>query len=978
MEKKKKILMSDKSKGQSTRTVYRSPGSAAQTAPVKKEPERKSPDYALRRTVAGLLVILVAVMAFFGVFELFFRMRADDRGLIISEVMSNNVSALCDENGDFRDIIEITNTSDKTVYLKGIGLTDKEGRARFRFEDGSIEPHGACVVFCAGTFPFSLRKDGGETLRMLDGLGREICSLVTVPMKGNQSIIWDGEQYVLTDEISPGFPNGEEGVAAYNASRNLPESPIVINEAVTSNVTFTADRSQMVEIMNRSSEAVELSDYYLSDNGVERFRFRLPSGNLESGEIRVFTFGTEGADADFRFSNDEYIILSDAQGRTVSEVPAKCFDDWSISFLDDESYSISSEVSIGYPNDEAGVKAFASAHGTSGLIINEVMTNNRSYAMLWNGDRTDPVELYNGTDHEIDLSEYWLSDDSGDLQKAQLSGTIAPGGYRTFLASREEARVPDGYTVISLGLSKNGDSLILSKGNEPLQCVYIPALEGDTSYGKASSGEYAVLSSVTLGEANSSARHKCEAPVLSMDGGVYNGVESLRLEISGEGTVRYTTDGRVPTEDSAVCSGVIELTATSVIRARCFRDGYSASDTVTATYVINENHTLDVACLVSDPDGLFDYYSGIYATGPGADPVSPHYGANYWKGWEREARVTLYTEDGGFDLPCGLRVFGGYSKAFGQKSLAVIFRGKYGASRLDYRLFGDEGLDSYETFIFRSTGQDVYQAHMRDALTTSIFEDKVGEAFVQKCRPVVLYINAEYWGVYFIREKVNEHYVAGRCNVDEDTVTILFQTGWASSSYQNLVSWAENHDLSVQENFDYVAERINIDSYVNYLIAEIYSGNFDIGNVRYFSSPDYDNGRWTWIFYDVDWSMYFLHRDSASELFGSSIVYSSRLIWALFKNKEFKDHFFTEFARQLNEVWNEEVICSYVDEFYAALQPEMARECSRWEWSYSTWEEEVEWIRTFSRERPAEVYKFLKNYFNFSDAQMEAYGFRND
>ena len=178
-----------------------------------------------------------------------------------------------------------------------------------------------------------------------------------------------------------------------------------------------------------------------------------------------------------------------------------------------------------------------------------------------------------------------------------------------------------------------------------------------------------------------------------------------------------------------------------------------------------------------------------------------------------------------------------------------------------------------------------------------------------------------------------------------------------------------------QENFDYVAGKVDIDSYEDYLITEMFSGNFDIGNVRYFSAPGYNDGKWTWILYDVDWSMYFLSRDSISELMTGSIVYSPRLIKALLKNPEYRDHFFCRFAYLLNEVWNEENVNRYVDEFYAKLQPEMQRECDRWGWSYSGWEEEVDWIRTFSRDRYGKLYGYIRSYWGLSDAQMEEYGF---
>ena len=967
----KKVLMSEKktsAKEQTPKTKY----SAAE-----KETASAKPDFALRRTVAVLMLVLCAVIGLWSLFCAVFMNAGTAAGLVISEVITRNVSAVCDEDGAFADLIEITNTGEETASLNGVGLTDRRGRALFRFEGGKLGPGETKLIFCSGTFPFALRKDGGENLRLLDRWGQEICSVETVGLEGNQAMMWNGTEYVVTREISPGYPNTEEGREAYVESRLREESPLAVNEAVTGNLTVTAGGEQLVELINRGTEEILLSDYYLSDDDVELFRFRLPEEKLAPGELRVFRFGTEEADASFRFGRSENINLSDARGFLASSLPADCPDDWSIQLLEDGEYGLSGTVSVGYPNDEKGIAAYRAEHPLPGVIISEVLTSNRSYLHGPNWDYFDVIELYNRTGEEVDLSGWWLSDDGSDVRKAQLSGTIAPYGYRTFLASRDEIAPPSGYATVCLGLSSSGDAVILSDGEKVTQCLQIPALARDQSFGLSSGGDYAVLSSVTIGEQNSSAARKCLMPEASVAGGVFENVDKVTVELSGEGKIHYTLDSTTPTENDPLYTGPIDLTKTSVIRARCFRDGYVSSDVFAATYVINEHHSLEVACLVSEPSGLFDYYSGIYMAGPGAAEESPHYGANYWQRWERSANIAFYPSEGeGFDLPCGIRIFGGYSRSLAQKSLAVFFRGSYGYPQLDYELFGPEGLDSYESFVIRSTGQDCYYAHMRDALTTTMFRELLGTAFTQKCRPVVLYINGEYWGVYFFREKINEHYIAGNCNVPEDSVTILMQTGWASKSYLDLLTWAQNHDMSVQENFDYLASRINIESYEDYLITEMWSGNFDIGNVRYFSTPGYMDGKWTWILYDIDWSMYFLHRNSIVELMTGNVVYSPTLIKCLLKNPDYKEHFFKKFAWMLDEVWNEENINKYLNEFYAKLQPEMQRECDRWNWSYSWWESEVDWIRTFANERHSQLYGFIKSYWGFSDAQMQEYGFK--
>ena len=60
-------------------------------------------------------------------------------GVRISEVMSANSSAVTDENGDYSDWVEIWNTKDEPVSLKGLGLSDRNDSIRFLFPDETLE-----------------------------------------------------------------------------------------------------------------------------------------------------------------------------------------------------------------------------------------------------------------------------------------------------------------------------------------------------------------------------------------------------------------------------------------------------------------------------------------------------------------------------------------------------------------------------------------------------------------------------------------------------------------------------------------------------------------------------------------------------------------------------------------------------------------------------------------------------------------------
>jgi hypothetical protein len=510
--------------------------------------------------------------------------------------------------------------------------------------------------------------------------------------------------------------------------------------------------------------------------------------------------------------------------------------------------------------------------------------------------------------------------------------------------------------------------------------AFVPALGTNVSYGRPDGeSEFSVLASVTPNASNGMAAQKAETPSAVTAQGVYNDIETLSVVLEGEGKIYYTTDCTAPTAESTLYTGPITLSKTTVIRAFSVAEGKTDSDVLDVTYIINENHSLPVASLVTEPDNLWDYYEGIYVEGPGASSKFPYTGANFWKKWEKEATVSLYEMDGtGFTSPCGIRIFGAYSRALPMKSFSCFFRGTYGANQLNYQLFGEEGLDVYEAFIFRNAGQDFDGARMRDPLLSELASTAMYMP-CQKNRPVILYLNGEFWGIYYIREKINENFIAGNYNVAPEDVVLDVSHG-STTEYKEFLSYVKKHKLSDPEAYAYVESQMDIDQYIDYIIMQIYIGNLDNGNIRFFKAGD---GKWTWLMYDVDQSTFYVKNDTVAEHLnpkgtGTNDWFSTELINGLLKNQGFKDKFLSRFAWQIENVWNYERVNAAIDRYYEAILPDKERDCKKWDLSYSTWKWAVGYLRDFFEEREGYVVEDIQNWFKLTDAQMEAYGFDLD
>lgn len=922
----------------------------------------------------------------------------DNPSVVISELLVSNRSALPDENGRFCDVIELHNVTDQPVSLGGYFLSDRqENRFRYAIPSVTLPADGYLIVFCGSedapvtenaqlhaNFGFS----AGETAVLTAPTGKYIS--VPIPaMPDDRSLALIGGEYVES-AVTLGFPNDGDGELAFLDSRINRSSALVINEVLLAGdgTPYNGRLCDAVEIYNRSGEPVDTAGWYLTD-GDNPLKYALPSRTLAPGECVVLICDrkSEAWHTGFGLSLGETVRLTGPDFRHSEPVTCVSAGD-GCSLLrqedgDGEVSYRSGEVSMGRENTGDGRKQFLSSAMPEGLRISEILTGNTESLRGPYATCCDWVELYNASDAPVELSGWYLTDDADELRKGALPAeTLAPGEYYVVFLSKDPTNLLSGYPILPFGLSSDGDRLYLTH-EESGECVIvdsavIPALPANISYGRpAGESGFAALSAVSPGQANGAGAALSAAPVAMTAQGVYNGVASLDVTLAGEGTIYYTLDCSEPTTASAVYNGSIRLTKTAVIRAICCEKGKAPSPIVDLTYLLNEGHSLPVASLVTTPENLWDYYKGIYVEGPGASSEFPYVGANYWQQWEKEATVSLFeTDGGGFSSPCGIRIFGAYSRALAMKSFSCFFRSAYGNSQLRYPLFGEDGLDVYEAFIFRNTGQDFPKARMKDPLLTELLASKTDVA-VQKNRPVVLYLNGEFWGVYYIREKINENYIAGNYNVSPDEVELTRANGTSSETYQALISYVRSHNLSDPEAYAYVASQIDIDEYIDYIVAEIYIANTDNGNIKFFRT---DGGKWTWIYYDVDQSFAtYTHNTVAAHLnpagTGSMNRFSTALINGLLRNTEFRDKFLRRFAWQMENVWAPERVVAAIDAYAQAIQPEMRRDCEKWNHTFSDWQRHVENLRTFATERPDKLLPMIKSYFSLSDADMRAYGF---
>lgn len=266
-------------------------------------------------------------------------------GLVISEIMAVNGSSVKDSSGQNSDWIEIYNGTGSAVNLAGCSLSeDSANRRRFVFPDVTLGAGEYRLVFASGGertsgelhAAFKLSSEG-EHVVLYDPMGQALSYMEYEKLDTDESAVRRADGGVETTFlVSPGYPNTEEG--ARNAIDPMYLTPVqnamglYINE-VAASVDATSD---WVEIINESTQNIDLSGFGLSDNPNRPRKWQFPNGTVvpAGGGLVVSLVGASGSIdsapspyvANFALdaAGGESIVLSDAQGQVIDQIMVNC------------------------------------------------------------------------------------------------------------------------------------------------------------------------------------------------------------------------------------------------------------------------------------------------------------------------------------------------------------------------------------------------------------------------------------------------------------------------------------------------------------------------------------------------------------------------------------------------------------------------------------------------------------------------------
>jgi hypothetical protein len=265
------------------------------------------------------------------------------------------------------------------------------------------------------------------------------------------------------------------------------------------------------------------------------------------------------------------------------------------------------------------------------------------------------------------------------------------------------------------------------------------------------------------------------------------------------------------------------------------------------------------------------------------------------------ASSTLPNAVEGFQADSNIHIFGGTSQSR-WKSYKLSLRVQL-KNDLNYKLYGDSAANRFSNFVLDSTMNNTWMhpdntqrsrsSFVRDFIMADL-QNKMGQAGFHT-RPVHLYLNGLYWGVYFLHEKPDHHFNSAYYGGDSDnwdvfkhsthpnftesdphvnTNPVNLAAGVARPTGANPAgnSTCVNNfealldllgtgnvganpavlpDLAVPANYQAVAAMLDIDAFIDYMLLNFLAGNQDWADKNLYAGRQRVPGA-KWRFYSWD------------------------------------------------------------------------------------------------------------------------------
>ncbi|OUM62295.1 hypothetical protein PIROE2DRAFT_11443 [Piromyces sp. E2] len=544
----------------------------------------------------------------------------------------------------------------------------------------------------------------------------------------------------------------------------------------------------------------------------------------------------------------------------------------------------------------------------------------------------------------------------------------------------------------------------------------------------------------------------------SLPSGFYT-EETIQLEIKSshpDAIIYYTIDSHNPNENSTLYEKPLilknkseeenvycmitdvgpdyippdkKINKANIIRAIAMLPDGTFSDIYSGSYFVGLDKEklygdTPVVSLITDPDNFFDEETGIYVSGktyhewlaenPANAFVKNHRApCNYnGKGKEYERPTTFQyipgnktTVDITHDL--GIRIKGKASRSFFQKSFRLISRDDYGKKNLNYDIIpGNQRSDGrgpvtkYKSFNLRNGGNDYKHAKFRDNVLQSLITNDIFDN--QQNDLAVVYLDGEYWGIYFIYEEYSDHYIANNYNIDNKNVAIIksatnIEAGTQKDldDFNETMNYIGSNDMTNPENYEKASKLLDLEGYAWASAFYAYTGAKD----NWFRGDNYamwrvinpvnnvkkGDGKWRLLMFDTEYSTGLygkgkdyndnVLRETFNSTFSNTKKLNSVVARSLVKNDEFKRMFVNALCDMKNINFESSRVNERIEDYRNRIVPLIDESYTRYHEVSSVkgdpvaaYNNKVDIFKTWLNQRQTIFMDQIKEVFNFEPA----------
>lgn len=523
-----------------------------------------------------------------------------------------------------------------------------------------------------------------------------------------------------------------------------------------------------------------------------------------------------------------------------------------------------------------------------------------------------------------------------DFSFKQVSDTFIGGSFTPLNTERN--------LHTNFSISGSGETVYLFDPSSVLQSsLFVNCINPDESKGCSPDGSSAVVffdqPTPEATNNNSNVFHQyLQPPVFTLPSGQYNETQIVRITNPNRipSNVHYTLNGSDPTLRSPLYDGSpIYIVSSQVLKARVFSDTVLTSPLKAASYLIGVSHTTPILSVITDEKNLYGD-NGIF---------------DHWdQDWQRPAYAEYFNTEKSaiFSQPAAIQMDGGAggSRSQPQHSFRLeLDNSVLGGGPVSYPLIPDKSKrNKYSNIYLRNGSNQFLTIPYKDAIGVKVLSDETYN-YYSGYRPVSVYINGSYFGLYELREKIDEEFFKEA--EDADSSDILSLSYWYGSvlralsgsvdSFYNASNAFHQIDINDPDFWNKADRYFDMQYYTDYIIAQAFIQNQDwpYNNIKIYRSEK-TKKRYRFAVIDVELALNpngWTNSDNDPISFLNDYDPSNAYlnIWQkAIQNSKYKNYFINRFADIMNTSYLPEKLKQKELAIYNEMAVEMPNEYARW------------------------------------------------